>query len=211
MSEVTFGETSAGAAMVYGSLIRAGQTRANMPGMSRRGTGQESREQTLANARRRLQALATALGLSQHFVDTAHRYFNLALNIGFTRGRRSTNVAAACMYIVCRLEKTSQMLIDFSDILQTNVFKLGGTFVKLVRSLNLTLPLVDPSLYISRFASMLEFGEKTQEVALDALRLVQRMDRDWLRTGRRPAGICGACKLLTTTSIVPIASCLENT
>ncbi|KAJ2789381.1 transcription factor TFIIIB subunit brf1, partial [Coemansia guatemalensis] len=32
---------------------------------------------------------------------------------------------------------------------------------------------------------------------MDAIRLVQRMDRDWIRTGRRPAGICGACILIS--------------
>ena len=43
---------------------------------------------------------------------------------------------------------------------------------------------------------MLEFGDETHQVATDAIRLIQRYDRDWLRTGRRPSGICGACLLL---------------
>ncbi|KAI8324021.1 BRF1-domain-containing protein [Martensiomyces pterosporus] len=196
VSEVTFGEAASGAAIVQGSFIRAGQTRANMGGPGRYGSGQESREMTLYNSRRRIQRLATALGLSEHYIDSAQRYFTLALNLNFTRGRRSTNVSAACLYVVCRMEKNSQMLIDFSDVLQVSVFKLGATFAKLVNVLNLQLPIVDPSLYISRFASMLEFGDKTQQVCLDAIRLVQRMDRDWIRTGRRPAGICGACLLI---------------
>lgn len=55
---------------------------------------------------------------------------------------------------------------------------------------------MDPSLYISRFAALLEFGEETQKVAADATRLVSRMSRDWMNTGRRPAGVCGACLLL---------------
>lgn len=62
--------------------------------------------------------------------------------------------------------------------------------------MNLRLPLVDPSHYISRFAALLEFGEETHQVAMDAVRLVQRFDRDWMTRGRRPAGICGACLLL---------------
>ena len=37
-------------------------------------------------------------------------------------------------------EKTPHLLIDFSDLLQTNVFPLGQTFLKLVRSLPLPLP-----------------------------------------------------------------------
>jgi transcription factor IIIB subunit 2 len=59
-----------------------------------------------------------------------------------------------------------------------------------------SLPLVDPSHYISRFAALLEFGDETHKVAADAVRLVARMDRDWMTHGRRPAGICGACLLL---------------
>jgi len=65
-----------------------------------------------------------------------------------------------------------------------------------VQTLNLRLPLVDPSHYISRFATLLEFGDETHRVATDAIRLVQRFDRDWMTKGRRPAGICGACLLL---------------
>lgn len=65
-----------------------------------------------------------------------------------------------------------------------------------MQTLNLRLPLVDPSHYISRFAALLEFGDETHKVATDAVRLVQRFDRDWMTRGRRPAGICGAALLL---------------
>ncbi|KAJ2747547.1 transcription factor TFIIIB subunit brf1 [Coemansia sp. BCRC 34301] len=196
VSEVTFGEAASGAAIVQGSFVRVGQTRANMGGPGRHGSGQESREMTLQNSRRRIQRLATPLALSEHFVDSAQRYYMLALNLNFTKGRRSSYVAAACLYIVCRVEKGTQMLIDFSDILQVSVFKLGSTFARLVNLLNLQLPIVDPALYIQKFANRLEFGDKGPQVVMDALRLVQRMDRDWIRTGRRPSGICGACLLI---------------
>ncbi len=81
-------------------------------------------------------------------------------------------------------------------IRQVNVFELGHTYLQLVQTLNMRLPLVDPSHYISRFAALLEFGDETPKVATDAVRLVQRFDRDWMTKGRRPAGICGASLLL---------------
>jgi transcription factor IIIB subunit 2 len=84
------------------------------------------------------------------------------------------------------------MLLDFADVLQTSVYSLGGTFLRLVRLLNLEIPLIDPSFYVGRFAAKLEFGEKTQAVSNTALRLVARMKRDWIQTGRRPAGVCAA-------------------
>lgn len=70
---------------------------------------------------------------------------------------------------------------------------------------------LDPCLYILRFAGKLEFGDKTHEVSMTALRLVQRMKRDSIHSGRRPSGLCGAGMLyfnvfnfyfLTTTYFV---------
>lgn len=51
---------------------------------------------------------------------------------------------------------------------------------------------VDPSLYLHRFADRMGFGSKMHQVVNTALRLISSMKRDWLQTGRRPAGICGA-------------------
>lgn len=47
-----------------------------------------------------------------------------------------------------------------------------------------------------RFANRLEFGEKTHEVSMTAQRLVQRMKKDSIHSGRRPSGLCGAALLL---------------
>lgn len=65
---------------------------------------------------------------------------------------------------------------------------------------------IDPSLYINRFASQMEFGDQLpvaspptahpQAVSLTALRLTKRMQRDWIVRGRRPLGIVAASLLL---------------
>ncbi|CAK9817721.1 Transcription factor IIIB 90 kDa subunit [Anthophora quadrimaculata] len=47
-----------------------------------------------------------------------------------------------------------------------------------------------------RFANKLEFGDKTHEVSMTALRVVQRMKRDSIHSGRRPSGLCGAALLM---------------
>ncbi|GAA5990827.1 hypothetical protein JCM10908_000036 [Rhodotorula pacifica] len=198
VSDIQFGETGSGAAMVQGSYVSHDQTRARAPaGYRQRGIAtQESREQTLANGRRRIMELATGLRLSEHLQNVATRFFNLAVNMNFTKGRRTQYVAAACLYAACRQANGTQMLIDFSDLLEINVFTLGSTYLKLVRELSINVPVVDPVIYITRFAALLDFGDETQKVALDATRLVNRMGRDWMQIGRRPSGICGACLLL---------------
>lgn len=55
---------------------------------------------------------------------------------------------------------------------------------------------INPEDLILRFCEKLEFGRETMKVAKDAVRIVQRMDRDWMTPGRRPAGICGAALIL---------------
>jgi transcription factor IIIB subunit 2 len=106
------------------------------------------------------------------------------------------HVVAVCLYVKCREDKSPHMLIDFSDALSVNVFTLGACFLKFCRLLNIETPLIDPSLYIHRFAGRLDLSTKTATVAQAALRIVARMKRDWIITGRRPAGICAAALLI---------------
>lgn len=47
-----------------------------------------------------------------------------------------------------------------------------------------------------RFANKMEFGEKAHEVSMTAQRLVQRMVKDSIHSGRRPSGLCGAALLI---------------
>ena len=42
-------------------------------------------------------------------------------------------VAAACLYIICRQENKPFMLIDFSDRLQVNLYNLGAVWLQLCR------------------------------------------------------------------------------
>ncbi|EST06427.1 Transcription factor TFIIB, cyclin-like domain protein [Kalmanozyma brasiliensis GHG001] len=209
VSDITFGENSAGGAVVQGSMIAADQARARVSGPSgfRGGYVSESREMTISNARIGINNMASALRIPSHVADRALRFFTLALDGGasaatgdepknYVLGRKSEYTVASCLYVACRMEKTTHMLIDFADAIQVNVFVLGRSYLKLIRILNLRLPLIDPSIYIARFAALLDFGEETQKVAYDASRLVSRFQKDWITEGRRPAGICGACLML---------------
>ena len=49
---------------------------------------------------------------------------------------------------------------------------------------------------ILRFAERLEFGADMYRVAGDAVKIMARFDRDWMVTGRRPSGLCGAALIL---------------
>ncbi|KAG8998481.1 transcription factor TFIIIB subunit brf1 [Tulasnella sp. JGI-2019a] len=195
VSEVSFSETSGGAAMAHGTLVAEGSTHARTGG-GRRG-GEESSEQAIYNGRIRIAQIATAMNIPDTLRESALRFYKLAIAQRFTKGRRSRLVVAACLYAACQHVQFGFMLIDFSDLLQINVFVLGATYLKLIKVLNMPRPYaIDPAHYIARFAALLEFGDETPKVAHDAARLVKRFRADWMNTGRRPAGICGACLLI---------------
>ncbi|XP_047717860.1 transcription factor IIIB 90 kDa subunit isoform X1 [Prionailurus viverrinus] len=222
VSEVQFVENSGGGSSAVGqfvSLDGAGKT-PTLGGGFHVNLGKESRAQTLQNGRRQIHHLGNQLQLNQHCLDTAFNFFKMAVSKHLTRGRKMAHVIAACLYLVCRTEGTPHMLLDLSDLLQVNVYVLGKTFLLLARELCINAPAIDPCLYIPRFAHLLEFGEKNHEVSMTALRLLQRMKRDWMHTGRRPSGLCGAALLVaarmhdfrrTVKEVISVVKVCEST
>ncbi|KAJ3345026.1 transcription factor TFIIIB subunit brf1 [Entophlyctis luteolus] len=207
VSEVTFTEGSGGGASADGFFVAKGAARAatssrGLSGISTSKSGdvsESSREQTIANGHRRISQIGYQMRMTDRQIENAQRYFTLAVTYNFTKGRKANSIASGCLYIVCRTEKTSHMLIDFAEHLRMNLYTLGSVFSGLVQALKINdLPLVDPMLYIVRFANKLEFDDKVEDVIRDATRLVSRMDRDWIVKGRKPAGICGAALFIAS-------------
>ncbi|KAI9724340.1 MAG: hypothetical protein M1812_000408 [Candelaria pacifica] len=198
VSEVQFGETSSGAAVVQGSYVGADQSHARSMGTAfRRAGGLESREAQEASGKRYTSQIAAALGLPQSLSDQAFQNYKLAIGNNFIQGRTIRNVAGICMYVACRKqEKNHTMLIDIAQVLSINVFKLGRIYKDMISQLHMSLPKVVPEHLIYKFATKLEFEEKTMKVAEDAVVIMGRMSRDWMTDGRRPAGLCGACLIL---------------
>uniref|UniRef100_A0AAQ4Q6H5 B-related factor 1 n=1 Tax=Gasterosteus aculeatus aculeatus TaxID=481459 RepID=A0AAQ4Q6H5_GASAC len=196
VSEVEFVETGGGASSAVGQFIAADGVNPSFGDNHFSGMGRESRAQTLQKARHNINTLGHQLQMNKHCLDTALNFYKMALMKNLTRGRKNCHVVAACLYLVCRTEGTPHMLLDLSDIVQVNVYVLGRTFLVLSRELCINAPAIDPCLYIPRFSQLLEFGEKNHDVSMTAMRLVQRMKRDWMHTGRRPSGLCGAALLV---------------
>ncbi|GJP74751.1 hypothetical protein CLOP_g5291 [Closterium sp. NIES-67] len=206
-SDTVFMKQSDGSSMAMGSFVAdAGGGPVVRLGGARGfafGGSSESHERTLMRGRNEIAEIAERLAVRprEDMIGAAHRLYQLALNRNFTRGRRVAQVAAACLYLACRQEKKPFLLIDFADLLQINVYVLGAVYLQLLLVLRLENhePLqapLDPSLFIHRFADGLNFGRKMHGVANTALRLVASMKRDWIQTGRKPNGICGAALLI---------------
>ena len=181
--DVTFQKDAAGESTVVGQFV-------NESGVAR-GIGRihggrvyayqaESHERAQQRGRQHIAHLVDQLKVKprEESIESAHRVYKLALQKGFTRGRRTSHVAAACLYLLCRQDDKPFFLIDFSDILQVSVFSLGAVFLQLAKLLRLenqpqfTKP-VDPSLYIHRFADKMGYADDMlKSVSQTAMRLV---------------------------------------
>lgn len=157
----------------------------------------DSREAALQRGYSNIQKIADHLHLPIQIVEAAQRLYLIALQRNFTMGRNNSYVAAACLYTICRREKSPIMLIDFSDVLQTPMKPLGQTFLKLLRLLHMSVPNIDPSLFLERFAHKLNLKNHIFKVTYTGIKLIQAMTRDWISTGRRPTGLCGAALLIS--------------
>ncbi|KAF7200948.1 transcript variant X2, partial [Nothobranchius furzeri] len=144
VSELEFVETGGGGSLAVGQFVSSEGSQKN-PSFGDgflTGMGSGSRAQTLQRAKQQISALGHQLQMSQHCLDTAFNFYKMALNKSLTRGRKSSHVIAACLYLVCRTEGTPHMLLDLSDVLQVNVYVLGRTFLLLARELCINAPAI---------------------------------------------------------------------
>ncbi|AFP65211.1 TFIIB related factor hBRF (nucleomorph) [Chroomonas mesostigmatica CCMP1168] len=150
----------------------------------------------LSSARRKIHQFGNALKLKSSYQEEAYRFFVFAFQRGFVPAHKFESVCISCLYVVCRRKKTPHLLVDFSDLTQIQTYKIGGIFLKFIRIFHVHLPVADPSLFVYRFISRLKIGNKFECIARSSFRLIARMKREWMNSGRRPAGLCGAAILL---------------
>lgn len=212
VADVQFGEASNGQAIAFGVTVGHDQAgpRLGGPGFGPRraaGGGEgENRIKSILEGREHITALLHRLELGQvegqlHLL--AFNKFKEVLARNFCQGRSVHRVATVCVYWAIRKERnTPVMLIDIADAVKMDVFLLGKTFKKMLTLLyggdeaNYPFEPMIPEDIIRRLASRLEFYNDTEKIQSAAVRIVQRMDRDWMMLGRKPAGICGSALIL---------------
>uniref|UniRef100_A0A0D9VP93 Cyclin-like domain-containing protein n=1 Tax=Leersia perrieri TaxID=77586 RepID=A0A0D9VP93_9ORYZ len=164
--EPTFQKGADGQARLAGSILSSIESGSSA-----------SHQRTLYKGKEEIRQIVNSLrvGGGDTIIDKAHRYYELAVDKNFTRGRRTTHVAAACLYIACR-------------------YVLGAVFLQLCQVLLLSehpiiQKLIDPSLFIHRFTERL-LRKRDNAVSDAALRI----------TGRKPSGLCGAALYIAALS-----------
>ncbi|XP_004299883.1 PREDICTED: transcription factor IIIB 70 kDa subunit-like [Fragaria vesca subsp. vesca] len=183
--EPTFFKDAAGQSKLSGNFVRGFQSEVSA-----------SRERLIDNARYELRCLRNGLemGENEEITDIALRFYTMALERNFTRGRNTEQVLAACLYIACRTKRKPYLLIEFSNFLKIDVYTLGAVYMQLSKVLYLdefpfaSLP-VDPSIFIAKFSESLP-GGRNKGVTKTAVRIINSMKRNWMQV--RIAHVCDA-------------------
>ncbi|KAM5574869.1 transcription factor IIIB 70 kDa subunit-like [Rosa sericea] len=193
--EPTFFKDAAGQSKLAGNFVRGFQSEVSA-----------SRERLIDNARYELRCLRNGLdmGENEEITDIALRFYTMALERNFTRGRNTERVLAACLYIACRSKRKPYLLIEFSNLLKIDVYTLGAVYMQLCKVLYLDQypfanRLVDPSIFIAKFSGSLP-GGRDKGVIQTAVRIITSMKRNWMQTGRKPSGLCGAALYISAIS-----------
>ncbi|KAK3686501.1 transcription factor TFIIIB subunit brf1 [Vermiconidia calcicola] len=207
VADVTFQEDSRGAATVQGGFVGQDARHGKTMGPAGQQIG-DSTKNPQSHAASRAKPLiggwCTRLGIPDTVRDQGIQLFSFARK--FACGRETQEVMAACLYAACRRQKDNTiMLIDISERIQppVGVFRLGEVYKEMCKTLYMkeeanvgTQYLIEVESLVMRYCRKLEFGPATRQVAEDAVKIVRRMKRDWMVTGRHPSGLCSACIIL---------------
>ncbi|CAF1797910.1 transcription factor IIIB 60 kDa subunit [Brassica napus] len=202
--EVTFIKNAAGQSQASGNIVSSVQS--GIP---------SSRARRSRIARDELMNFRDALQIGEDrddVVNMASRLFDMAADQNFTKGRRSELVLSSCLYLACRKKELAVLLIDFSSYLRVSVYELGSVYLQLCELFFMVdnpnredlEELVDPSIFIERFTKSLLKGAHDKQTITKVIEttknIIASMKRDWMQTGRKPSGICGAAIYIAALS-----------
>ncbi|KAF1987306.1 hypothetical protein K402DRAFT_330948, partial [Aulographum hederae CBS 113979] len=212
VADVQFGESQAGAPLVHGANVSSTDRnpRSGLHGVpGYKGlTPVDSRQNALQKMRVVITWLAGRLNLPPSMADRAVGIWHLISP--YASGKDTRTIAAVCLYAACRSTKDNRvMIIDFTAIIRISVFRLGQVFQDIRKYVHLkgfesssewgdfqNVQDIEP--LMKRFASQLDYGDLTDTVASDAVKILAGMKRDWMVGGRIPQGLIGACLILAS-------------
>jgi len=121
------------------------------------------------------------LGLSDAMIDKTAYIYRKALGKGLVKGRSTSAILAAAIYIACREMGAARSLKDISEITDVRRKVISRSYMLLIQQLEIVMPIIDPIKCIVRIANKANLSEKSKRLAIDVM-------KDLLNTTQVPAG-----------------------
>jgi transcription initiation factor TFIIB len=138
------------------------------------------------------------LGLSDAMIDKTAYIYRKALGKGLVKGRSTSAILAAAIYIACREMGAARSLNDISEITDVRRKVISRSYMILIQQLEIIMPLIDPIKCIAKIANKANLSEKTKRMAIDVMKDLVNTQ---LPAGKRPMSLAATILYL---------SCLRN-
>ena len=153
---------------------------------------------SLMQAFNELDRLKDKLGLSDAIVQRTAYIYRKARDKRLIRGRSTSSMLAAAIYIACREMGAQRTLGDITKIADIKRKDLSRSYRLLTRELEIKVPLADPMKCISKIANKANLSEKTRREAMSTMNELIKKE---ISAGKDPMGLAATVLYL---------SCLAN-
>lgn len=148
-----------------------------------------SSQKSLIIALRELDKTAEKLGVSEAVKERAAYIYRKALARGLVRGRSITGISAAALYAAIRDLETPRTLKDVAAANNLDRKDVARDYRKLLREMDLTMPVADAARSVNRIASQVGLSER---VARKAIEVVVMIEKKEISAGKSPMGLAAA-------------------
>jgi transcription initiation factor TFIIB len=152
-------------------------------------------DRNLRQAFSELDVLKAKLGLSDAIIEKTAYVYRKAQERQLVRGRTTSAILAACIYIACREIGTPRTLKDLSAISNVKRKDLARCYRLIVSKLELKIPVLDPTKCIARVANKANLSEITKRKAID---LMYKINEHELTAGKDPMGLAASVIYLSS-------------
>jgi transcription initiation factor TFIIB len=133
-----------------------------------------------------LSRLKDKLGLTDTVVEMAAYIYRKAEVKQMIRGRSVLSILAAAIYIACRGLGAPKSLREMTDISQIKSKAISHCYRLLALELDIKIPLIEPSAYITRIANKAGISEKNKRIALT---LMKEITKNEISAGKNPIAL----------------------
>jgi len=146
-------------------------------------------DKNLKQAFSELYRVKDKLVLSDSVVEKAAYIYRKAVEKKMVRGRSISAMIGSALYAACREVETPRTLKEIAEIMNIKKGDLAAYYRKLVKELDLKMPVVDSVQNVARIGSKVGLSEKTKRYAIEILR---KAEENKISAGKNPMGLAAA-------------------
>ncbi|MFX1293545.1 MAG: transcription initiation factor IIB family protein [Promethearchaeota archaeon] len=143
----------------------------------------------LSKAMGELDRLASQLELARNIKEKAALIYRRAIKKGYIKGKKIGATIAASIYLACRIRKIPRTLEEITKFAKVKKKELARNYRYLIECLNLKIPLMNATDYVSRFGEELQLSPHIQQ---EACQIIEMAEKKALTIGKDPKGLAAA-------------------